>query len=283
VSRKPNRTPRERQHRVPFNPRPFAGAAYEADLVALREVVPSATAPVTLKDGRTITVATVLPLAWSWMVRRDGSIILALQTAPRSGDLGIDLGHSLAQALKAGPGNGDIETGLPDADAVPLSELIGPDAWDVTVHPGFDWWITDEDRSDVESDVEASLQRANAQVVPTERLDAVDAAYWCQIGERSHLRWVFTGDEERLLDGLARLHTAGTLALGEGTRFIGTFRALGSIVPVWDLPGDSTAEGTEASATAFRTRLDQALDGGPLTPEERRSRAGVVSRQLTLH
>jgi hypothetical protein len=149
------------------------------------------------------------------------------------------------------------------------------------VHDGFDFWVEGGDSSDPQ--VRESLERANAAVVPTARLSGVAAAYWCRIGERTHLRWVLPQAEDELLDALARLHAAGASGLGEGTRYVGAFRAHGLLVPVWDLPTETTPDDVEAPAAAFAQRLDDALGvDAPLTYEERRARAGVVSRQLTL-
>ena len=58
-------------------------------------------------------------------------------------------------------------------------------------------------------------------------------------------------DEEPLLDALARLHARGADGLGEGTRLIGTFRADGLLVPVWDLAPGTEADAVEAPAAAF--------------------------------
>ena len=114
------------------------------------------------------------------------------------------------------------------------------------MHAGFDYWIEGiGDERDAE--VTASLERANAGVVPTVRLVSVDAAYWAGLPERSTLRWVLPEDEEPLLDALARLHGSGGLTLGAGTRFIGTFRAHGLLVPVWDC-------GSTPRRTTSRTR-----------------------------
>ena len=89
--------------------------------------------------------------------------------------------------------------------------------------------------------------------------------------------------EDYLLDALARLHAAGASGLGEGTRYVGAFRAHGLLVPVWDLPQGATAQDVEGPAAQFAQRLDEALAvSDPLTYDERRARAGVVSRQLTL-
>ncbi|NED82932.1 topoisomerase II, partial [Streptomyces sp. SID11233] len=71
--------------------------------------------------------------------------------------------------------------------------------------------------------------------------------------------WVTTVPEERLLDALARLHAAGESSLGEGTRLVGSFRAHGLTVPVWDLPSTMSAADTEKPAASFAERLDAAL------------------------
>ncbi len=90
-------------------------------------------------------------------------------------------------------------------------------------------------------------------------------------------------DEEPLLDALARLHARGTDGLGEGTRLIGTFRADGLLVPVWDLAPGTEADEIEAPAAALADRLAAALaEAGPLTEPERRARAGLTNRQVTL-
>jgi hypothetical protein len=151
----------------------------------------------------------------------------------------------------------------------------------VQVHEGFDFWV--EDAQSLDAETRESLERANASAVPTERLRSVDAAYWCRIGDRTHLRWALPQDEDALLDALARLHAAGESRLSDGSRYIGAFRALGLLVPVWDLPPGSTAADVEEPAAAFADRLAEALQRNEsLTYEERRARAGVVSRQLTL-
>jgi hypothetical protein len=52
---------------------------------------------------------------------------------------------------------------------------------------------------------------------------------------------------------------------------------------VWDLPADTPAEDWVIPATEFQARLEQALTvAGPLNPDERRTRAGLLSRQVTL-
>src|SRR3954464_7558306 len=58
--------------------RPFEGLAAERDLVALRELLPSATAPLPLGDagGRSVTLASVLPGASAALVRPSGDVLL---------------------------------------------------------------------------------------------------------------------------------------------------------------------------------------------------------------
>jgi Family of unknown function (DUF5926)/SEC-C motif len=269
--------------------RPFAGLPGETDWVALREIVPAATAPLTLRpefsgssDG-TATAATVLPLAWPGLHRADGQVWVGLQAAGASGDPSRDLAEALQRAIAAEPG-----TPVPPADqpaAGPrLQDVLVLDApLEVTVHDGFDFWVADRGDAELDPEVRESLERANAAVVPTARLTSVDAAYWCRIGDRTHLRWVMPFEEDPLLDALARLHAAGASRIGSAGRYVGAFRAHGLLVPVWDLEPGAEAGDVEEPAAAFAVALDEALARTePLTPEERRARAGVVSRQVTL-
>ena len=266
--------------------RPFHGLADEGDWIAMCEIVPAATAALTLTGehaGRQATASTVLPMAAAAMVRLDGAVFVGLQVPGRSGDTSADVAGALHDALAADPGT-ILRTATRAAHGPRLADLIDPSApLEVTVREGFDFWIegvADEDR---DSEVAASLERANAGVVPTVRLAGVKAAYWAQVPERSTLRWVLPEDEEPLLDAFARLHVAGALTLGAGTRFIGTFRARGLLVPVWDLPAGASADDTEDPAAQFRARLDSALAvTATLTTPERHARSGLLTRQLTL-
>lgn len=268
--------------------RPFAGLTDECDWVALREIVPAATGQVRLRarSAAPVTVATVLPLAWPAMVRTDGSIYLGLQTATHSVDPSRDLAAALTAALDAPPGASITNAELADlvggsGDGPRLQELLADAPFDVTVHTGFEFW--GQDMPDPDGELAASLERASEAVVPTTRLTGVDAAYWCRIGTRTHLRWVLPEDEGSLLDALARLHAARELGLGDGTKYVGAFRADGLVVPVWDLAPDAEAADVEAPAVALRKRLDDALrENAPLSVAERRSRAGLLSRQVTL-
>lgn len=266
--------------------RPFEGLAGECDWVALRELVPAATVELTLKGGLpegvpSVTLATVLPMAWPALRRDDGSVLLALQNDTSSGDLGRDLADTLQRALEAEPGSPVAARRVP-AEGPRLQDLLDADApFAPVVHPGFEFWVPDAENATAE--VSASLERANDAALPTVLLSGVDAAYWCETPEKNHLRWVMPHPEERLLDALARLHAAGASSLGEGTRLVGSFRAHGLMVPVWDLPSTMGAEECEKPAVAFAERLATALaSDAPLTTEERRARGGLTNRQVTL-
>jgi Family of unknown function (DUF5926)/SEC-C motif len=270
--------------------RPFAGLPGEADWVALREIVPAATAPLQLRpefaapDGATeAMVATVLPMAWPGLHRADGAVWVGLQAAGASGDPSRDVAEALLRAVAAEPGTPVPPVDLPAAGPRLQDVLVLDAPLEVTVRDGFDFWVADADEADLDAEVRASLERANSAVVPTTRLTSVDAAYWCRIGERTHLRWVMSQDEDALLDALARLHAAGASRIGAAGRYVGAFRAHGLLVPVWDLAPDAEPADVEAPAAEFAVVLEEALGRTePLTADERRARAGVVSRQITL-
>ncbi|MFG2640916.1 DUF5926 family protein [Streptomyces sp. NPDC048370] len=267
--------------------RPFEGLPGECDWVALRELVPAATVPLTLKDGLpegvpSVTLATVLPMAWPALRRDDGSVLLALQNDSSSGDLARDLADTLQRALETEPGSPVTPRRVP-AEGPRLQELLDPNGdFSPVVHTGFEFWIP-ESADNSNPEVTASLERANAAAIPTVKLTGVDSSYWCETPDKNHLRWVMPHPEEKLLDALARLHAAGTSSLGENTRLVGSFRAHGLMVPVWDLPTSMSAEDCEKPAAEFAERLAAALaTDTPLTPEERRARGGLTNRQVTL-
>ena len=264
-----------------FVARPFAGLTGETDLVAMREFVPSATAPLTLTEGdRQVQLCSLLPGAAPALVREDGTIWLGLQVQHSYGDPSRDLGAVLTLALDAEPGS---MVGLTEApgEGPRLQDLVQDQPLDITVHHGFDFWVADLDDSD--GSMAAALQQANEAASPTDRLTSVTAAYWTSVGNREYLRWVLPDDEDRVLDGLARLHAADAEHLVEGDRLIGMFRAHGLVAPVWDLPLGTGAEALEEPAARVHEALREAMDStAPLTSGERSARAGLASRQLTI-
>lgn len=264
--------------------RPFEGLDGECDWVAMREIVPAATATVPVAEefgGGEVVVATVLPMAWPALHRADGIVLIGLQTAGASGDPSRSLAQALLAAREVEPGTPVADVGLPDPGPRLQNVLVPGSGFDVTVHEGFDFWFPGTE--DLTAEVRESLEQANATAIPTTRLGSVEAAYWCRIGARRHLRWVLPDDESSVLDGLARLHAAGESALLAGSRYVGSFRTSGLIVPVWDLDETTEAGDLEAPIVDFAQRLRTASTSSePLTALERRAKAGVVSRQLTL-
>lgn len=277
--------------------RPFDGLTSECDWIALRELVSAGSAPVTLLEpyaDRDVLAVSVLPMALPSLTRDNGQILLGLQVHDSADDASADLAAVLLQALTGpdaeptdpdaepvGPDAASVLGGRADGTRVRLQDLVAPQPLEVTVHEDFTFWLDEAAANSPE--VVASLEQANAAIVPTVRLSGVDAAYWCRIGDKAHLRWVMPHEEDVLLDALARLGAAGTLDLGEGTRFAGSFRAYGVLAPVWDLPPDVPAADWEQPAAEFATRLGAVLAAeAELTEEERRVRAGLRGRQVTL-
>ena len=264
---------------------PFGGLADEAEWIALRELVPSATAPLKLhpqlaeKYGeRDITLATILPMAWPAMVKPDGRILLGLQRHVQSGDPNRDLAVALLNALETEPGQSVAVPALP-GQGERLADVLADGLLDITMHETFGFWL-DEGQGDDPS-VAASMESANAAIAPTAKLSAARAAYWTRMGEKAHVRWVLPQGESEALEALAHLSAAGELTLGEGTKFAGMFRAHGRLVPVWDLPLDDAADLWNAPLEAFAARYDGALGQAP-TPESRKAKQGLIGRQLTL-
>lgn len=279
--------PKRQRVRDVFVPRPFAGLVDEAEWIALRELVPAASAPLRLAPtvagrfgDRPVILATVLPMAWPAMTKPDGRVFIGLQRHAQSGDVSRDLAVALLCALETMPGETVTVPALP-GDGPRLQDLLAGGPLDITLHTSFEFWL-DADASD-DPNVRASLERANASIYPTVRLAAAPAAYWCRVPDRAHVRWVLPDEEDAALDALARLGAAAALRLGESTKFAGMFRAHGLLVPVWDLPVAAEAGEWEAPLAEFAKRYAEALAvPDPLTAAERRSRQGLLGRQLTL-
>ena len=220
----------------------------------MREIIAAATTPLTLApgvaDGRSVQLCTLLPMAAPALARADGSVWLGLQVLHGFGDPSRDLAAVLLRALEAEPGAVGLTD--PPGDGPRLQDLLTDAPFEVTVHDGFDFWVAEGD--DPTGTAAAAVESANAQASPSSRLDSVEAAYWTDVGNREHLRWVMPYDEEPLLDALSRLHVSGRDQVAEGSRLVGMFRAHGRLVPVWDLPSGTGAEVLEEPAARFGRR-----------------------------
>ena len=278
---------RQRPAPVPYVNRPFEGLPQETEWVAIREILPAATAAVTFTGEHApegvegATIATVLPMAWPAVHRADGTVLVGTQSGSTSGDPSRDLAAQLLAGAAAEPGSAVQHVPAATGDTPRLQDLLDTSApFEVVVHDGFDFWV---DGQDLDDDGRASLDRANESVVPTRRMSAMPSAYWVRIGDRTYIRLVLPDDEDHATDALARLHAAGETSLGGSTRLLGAFRACGLLVPVFEVPADGDPDDHEDALAAFGTRYAAALAAaGPLTAAERRARSGLLSRQVTL-
>lgn len=270
--------------------RPFEGLAAECDLVALREFVPSATATLKLSPNvaaeRAVTLSTVLPGAVAALVRAGDEPVgfVGTQMQYQSENPANDLANAILWTQSAEPGE-SLSAASSDGKLTLADVLDAGAALDLTVHQDFNWWVPEGVTPDAQ--VAATIEQANQAIMPSARLnlgaDAIGAAWWVDAGEKAHLRWVRPEDEDQLMLALARLHAAGELTLGEDSRFAGSFRTHGLLVPVFDLDPEKHATEWEAGAREFGSRLAAALaNTEPMTSAERRSRDGLRSRQVTL-
>lgn len=270
-----------------FSVRPFAGLIDEPEWIALRELVPAASAPLRLAPDLVerygevaLTLASVLPMAMPALRKPDGRIFLGLQRHVQSGDFSRDLAVALISALDSEPGEA---VSIPPVPGIGprLQDLLVDSPLEITLHSGFDFWL-DEGATD-DPEVAASLERANSSLYPTTRLAAAKACYWTRVPDKAHVRWVLPEDEDTALNALARLSAGGELLLGAETRFAGMFRASGLLVPVWDVPRGADAAEWEAPVADLAKRYADLLAvTEPLTSAERRARQGLLGRQVTL-
>lgn len=267
-------------------PRPYAGLAAECDLVALREFVPSATAPLP-SEGRALTLATVLPGAAAALVRNaeDGTeeALVGEQVPQHSGNVAADLAAAIVWTRGAKVDD-MLVTATADDETPSIVDVIGAHTrLDITVHDSFDWWLVG---SPAPGDpMRQAVEQANSVLMPSARLDGegLEAAWWVDAGDKAHLRWVRPEDEDALMAALARLAAADALTMGEGSRFAGSFRAHGLLVPVFDLDPAREPQSWVPGTQELGKRLLEALaSDAPLTAAERRSRDGIRGRQVTL-
>lgn len=277
------------QQPAPFVGRPFEGLPNETDWVAMREIVPSATAKVTFTvDGteHEAILATILPMAWPGLRRESGEMIVALQTGGGSGDASRDVAAQLIAVSQLE--NGQPLAAMPPVSAATprLQDIITSTTLEPMVHDTFDFWIPED--HEVGEEASISMEDANDSIAPTFKLPGVDSAYWCLIGDRAFIRWVLPQDENKATDALARLAASGKGRMPDNEdegRLLGAFRANGVLTPVWEVATDRMPEQQGKPMAELAKAYDEAfasLDSKPLDAEERRARSGIVSRQITL-
>ena len=280
-----------RQQAAAFVPRPFEGLPFETDLVSLRELVPAATATAKLTEeygGDDVTFATLLPAAWQAMNRQDGVLMAGLQTPHSSPDPSRDLAAAILKVKEQGPG-AYAEPNSNPGEGPRLQDILDTSVpFKVTVKETFDYWLPEEvdlpeDSAFSEEQLREGLEQANQRISPTEKLVSAEGCYWTEMAGRCYVRWAFTEPEDTVMDGLARLHAAGENNLGGLGKYLGCFRAHGIVIPVWELNENQTPDDVDAALGDFAKKLHAAMDEtGSLTPEQRRAKSGVVSRQLTI-
>ncbi|WP_262426400.1 DUF5926 family protein [Brachybacterium sp. Z12] len=153
--------------------------------------------------------------------------------------------------------------------------------FEIQVQETFEFWL--DPSAERTAEIEQAISQANDSIMQTRPVAGLPHAYWVDAGPKEHVRWVLDADEEKVIDAVTRLHARRESALCEGAKYVGSFRAEGLSIPVWDLPKGAGAEAAEAEAESFRARFEEALAATePLTTLERRARGGIVARQVTL-
>ena len=284
----------QKAKRAPFVARPFEGLADEADWVAMREILPAATATVkvVVPEGTQVSgqevpagehevmLVSVLPAAMPAVHRDTGEVLVALQSRTSSGDASRDVAQAVLTALDSEPGSSVNSIRPATADTPRLQDLlVEGQRLEVEVHDDFGFWLGE----DATEDQMAALEQMNDSAVPMARVEGAPSAFWCHMSGRSYIRWILGQDEDTALEALSRLAAAGEHTLGEDTEMLGAFRAAGLLVPVIEVPADSEADAHGSALGELQARYEKALEqDGELSAEERRVRNGLVSRQVTL-
>lgn len=287
---------------APFVARPFEGLPGETDWVAMREIVPAATARVRLRDVEAVrgalsdgsapgdvTIVTILPNAWPGLHRDDGEVVVGMQAHTATGDPSRDVAAVILAVLASPAGQPLPSVRQADANTPRLQDILDLDTpFEAEVHDSFGFWVSDTSALDAQT--RAELADADEAIIPTVKMPsgsvpAGASAYWCRVGERTHIRLLLPHDENEATDAIARLHARGEDSLDDSgaTRLLGAFRASGLLVPVWDLDSAREPADYDEALAAFSQRFEAALaETTPLDADGRRARSGLLSRQLTL-
>lgn len=263
--------------------RPFADLPNEPDWVAMREILPAATASTrTIKKygARDITIVSMLPMSWPALHREDGEIFVALQTTAASNDPSRDFAAAVLAAIDAEPGTTIDKVTVTD-ETPRLQDIIdGSAGFEVAVHEGFDFWFPAD--AELDAETKGALEEANNTVIESWAVTDVPHAFCARMGQKIFLRWARVEDEDKVIDGLSRLQGQRAARIADG-KLLGAFRASGIVIPVWELPRNATSAEIDEAVQAFVAGLDAAIaDESELDANSRRARGGIVARQLTL-
>ncbi|ERH22950.1 hypothetical protein HMPREF1979_02029 [Actinomyces johnsonii F0542] len=278
-----------RKQSIEFVARPFAGLPAEEDLVAMAQIIPAATATVRLTKeygGGQVQLVTLLPEFVQGIKRADGEVLVAMQTSMHSGDASRDVAAAVLAAIDLPEGQALRADSLPEPGPRLQDILDTAEPPVISVRETFDFWVDPRvGAGDAQSRqaIEEAIERAKEEIAPTRPVPGVEHAYWCRLGAKEFVRWVRGEDEDEFFNAFARIHSARQSDLEEGARFVGAFRANGLAIPVWELVPGTEAEELTKPLQAMGERLDAALaDESPLSPEDRRAKAGIISRQVNL-
>lgn len=249
-----------------FVARPFEGLMHEERWIAMREILPTATMNATVNKEK-VTFVTLLPQQAAAMRTDAGQLLVAMQTPTSSGDASRDIASALLASDDLEPG--EAMASAPSGTSERLQDLV-TSVEPLVLHSDFGFWGLDEEIT----------SHASEGVVPTQQLE-VEGAFWVSFQDRRVVRWVITESEDRILDGLARLSARGANRCGENSRYLGAFRADGVMIPVWEITEDpkEIAGPMRELEALVREAIAQTA---PLTADERRARAGLIGRNVTL-
>ncbi|MCI6574633.1 MAG: DUF5926 family protein [Actinomycetaceae bacterium] len=285
ASRRKNKEMKAKTKRsqVPYVDRPFEGLPFEVQLVAMREILPSATLPVrtTSEYGeRELLLVTMLPEMVGALRRSDGVLMVAVRTVLNSGDASLDIADRLIHALELEDGQTFTQVDLPEAGGPRLENVLDVQATgELDVRTDLAFWIGEKERENPE--IAAAIDAAREQIIPMAQVPGVPGAFWARM-QREFVRWVRPEGEDQVLAALARLQNRRELSF-DGARFVGAFRASGLLIPVFELERGTEADDLTEPMQAFAQVLEREIaSDAPLTFEERQAKAGIVSRQVTL-
>nr|WP_223875415.1 DUF5926 family protein [Nanchangia anserum] len=283
-SRRNRATARPDLYVPPLNPRPFAGLANELELAAMRELLPAATLTLTTTPEygeREVTFATIVAGTGQAMVRSDGRLLVAMQTRSRTADASHDLGVVVKEMLDVTEQTTTSTINLRQ-HGPSLQDLFGDTRGTCTIEPDLGFWLAEGDRDE---DAQEAIRRTGEEIVPCECVPGQRATYLTTM-THDFVRMVLPDDEDAVVNGLARLRASGELDISDGSldaRFIGAFRMLGLVTPVWEFSRRVNADEIAEAVAALRSRIDEAIArDGALSARERQVREGILSRQVSI-
>lgn len=271
-----------KRQRVQFVERPFAGIPFELELVAMREILASGTLKVQTNEAygnAELYLVSMLPQMVGALRRNDGVLLVALQTVMNSGDLSLDLADRLIHGLELENGETYTQTEQPKPGKRLQDVLNFAAETEFTLHDDFSFWLDADEAAKPE--VQQAIQQTKEQIFPSAQVVGVPGAFWIRM-QREFLRLIRLEDQDKVLNALARLRNRRELDF-PAARFVGAFRAEGLLIPVFELDqGTEAADLTDALQEFNQKLTAEIASDEPLTPEERRTKAGIVSRQVTL-